>query len=73
MEWIQGTWVPTLPGRVPSCLLQTPASMSLGVGGGDSAQGADIATSLGCSTPSEQSGRTTELGWKRVSVVSEAV
>lgn len=33
-----------------------------GGGGKDSAQGADTATSLGCSTPSEQSGRTTELG-----------
>lgn len=44
-----------------------------GWGGGDSAQGADIATSLGCSTPSEQSGRTTELGQKRVSAVGEGV
>lgn len=36
--------------------------------GGDSAQGADSAASLGFSTPSEHSERATELGWKRLSV-----
>lgn len=46
--------------------------MSLGQGR-DSAQGADSAASLSRSTPSEQSGRTTELGRKRVSVVSVCV
>ena len=69
VPWTQGTQVPTLPGRVPLCPLHTPASMSLG--GGVSAQGADGATSLGRSTPSEQSGGTTELGQQRVPVWRE--